>query len=479
VIDIADWKTKYLDALRQSEVDERRWKNEEAMLRRLINRLCAAAIGIDERLDVQLTKIADANRRNADVAELAARQDSLADTLKMLERTPTGRSPIDLTLTGSFNVGRPAAVAPPPAPTAAASAPPRAAAVTPAQLNAVRAATNRVIGELAVSGTPEPQLASIRAAVAAANSDAALAASLSAVADAVAERAREVAAERVAAAAVLRQVTERLEEMAEYIGSLGGERQARLDAAAALSIGVQSQFRSLSKDLASAADLAALRALVAERLEGVARQVREFHDRESERAGDAAARVERMRERIGELERETRDLSRNLEQERRRSRIDPLTRIANNGAFAERLAEELARWRRFGTAVSLLLWDIDRFKLINDTYGHRVGDAVLREVAACLAGRVRTTDLVARYGGEEFAMLLVGSTTAQAIALAEELRTAVGALGFHFKGTPVVVTLSCGITELREGDTADSAFDRADKALYRAKDGGRNRHEVG
>jgi diguanylate cyclase len=476
VIDSADWKTKYLDALRQSEVDERRWKNEEAMFRRLINRLCAAAIGIDERLDAQLTKIADANRRNADVAELAARQDSLADTLKMLERTPAGRTPIDLTLTGSFKVGRPAAAAPA-APAAAAPAKP--APASPAELRAIRAATNRVIGELAVSGTPEAQLATIRAGVAAASSDATLATALTAVADAVAERAREVAAERVAAAAVLKQVTERLAEMAEYIAGLGGERQDRLDAAAALSVGLQSQVRSLSKDLASAADLAALRALVAERLEGVARQVREFHDRESERFDEAAARAERMRERIGELERESRDLARSLEQERRRSRIDPLTRIANNGAFSERLAEELARWRRFGTPVSLLLWDVDRFKLINDTYGHRVGDAVLREVAACLAARIRTTDLVARYGGEEFAMLLVGSSTAQAVALADELRAAIAALGFHFKGTPVGVTLSCGITELREGDTAESAFDRADKALYRAKDNGRNRHEVG
>ena len=82
---------------------------------------------------------------------------------------------------------------------------------------------------------------------------------------------------------------------------------------------------------------------------------------------------------------------------------------------------------------------------------------------------------MARYGGEEFGMLLVGTGAGEALALAEELRLAIAALGFHFKGTPVFVTASCGITELKDSDTPASAFDRADRALYVAKDNGRNR----
>ena len=139
------------------------------------------------------------------------------------------------------------------------------------------------------------------------------------------------------------------------------------------------------------------------------------------------------------------------------------------------LAEELARMPRFHTPAALLLWDIDRFKAVNDNYGHRVGDAVLREVAACLAGRLRATDMVARFGGEEFVVLLFGASLTEAMEIAEEMRHTIASLGFHFKGTPVPVTASCGLTDLRDGDSASTAFDRADRALYRAKDSGRDR----
>ena len=123
----------------------------------------------------------------------------------------------------------------------------------------------------------------------------------------------------------------------------------------------------------------------------------------------------------------------------------------------------------------LAAWDIDLFKKINDAYGHRAGDKVLRIVAECLSGRVRDTDFVARYGGEEFVMLLAGTGTADALTVVEQIRESVGKLGFHFRGVPVSVSISCGLTAFREGDSADDAFDRADKALYKAKADGRNR----
>ncbi|MBS0394546.1 MAG: GGDEF domain-containing protein, partial [Proteobacteria bacterium] len=153
----------------------------------------------------------------------------------------------------------------------------------------------------------------------------------------------------------------------------------------------------------------------------------------------------------------------------------PLTRVANRASLDERLAEELARFRRFKSPVCVLVWDVDHFKAINDTCGHRGGDAVLREVATCLAQGRREVDFLARFGGEEFVTLLVGTPLADAVAVAEQMRAAVEALRFHFRGAPVPVTVSCGLTELRDGDSAESVFDRADAALYRAKAAGRNR----
>ena len=159
-----------------------------------------------------------------------------------------------------------------------------------------------------------------------------------------------------------------------------------------------------------------------------------------------------------------------------RASHDMLTALPNRAAFEERLHEELERWKRFRTPVSMLVWDIDRFKKINDTYGHRAGDRVLREVANCFANRLRASDFIARIGGEEFCTLLVGTETEAALRVANELREAVAGLKLLFHGQPVRVTVSCGVTSLRDSDGADGGtiFERADAALYRAKDGGRN-----
>lgn len=457
--DPTDWKTKHLNSLREMELEERRWRALEQVLRRLVNRLCAAAMGIDPRLDTQLSKLAEANRRGADVTELGARHDSLSDTLKALDSNFGSATLTDLQATIPASRTQ--------------SAPPAAAPAV--NLAAIRAAAAKLLERIAAHDPTDTRIADIKGQLASAGNDAAFAGVLARMADLVGELGADVARERAAAAAVLGQVTERLEEMANYIGSLNDERRARLDDADTLNTAVLSQVGSLSAEARNASDLPTLRALVASGLESVATQVRDFHAREGKRSGEQSARAETLRARITELERESRELNRTLDLERRHSRLDPLTKIANRPAFDERFTEELGRLKRFHTPVALLLWDIDRFKGINDSYGHRVGDAVLREVAACLAVRLRSTDLVARYGGEEFGMLLVGSTLAEVTALAEELRQSIAALGFHFKGTPVAVTASCGITELKEGDTAASAFDRADGALYRAKEAGRNR----
>ena len=151
-----------------------------------------------------------------------------------------------------------------------------------------------------------------------------------------------------------------------------------------------------------------------------------------------------------------------------------MTGIANRKSFEERIAQDIARKPGAEPRVVMLLWDLDNFKVINDSYGHRAGDIVLRSVAACFLAAVRGDDFVARIGGEEFVMLLAGTKIAQALLVANQVRTAVEALRFHFRGTPVRVTVSCGLAELKERDGASTVFDRADSALYRAKQGGKN-----
>ena len=182
-----------------------------------------------------------------------------------------------------------------------------------------------------------------------------------------------------------------------------------------------------------------------------------------------------MRTRISELESEAKRLHHQLQDEQRLSTLDALTNIPNRLAYEKRVAEELQRWQRFNQPTCIAVLDVDHFKRINDAYGHRAGDRVLRAVAECLASRIRGTDFIARYGGEEFVMILPGTKLEAAVGLIEATRLAIAGIGFHFRGAPLAITISSGVTAFLSGDSPGAAFDRADKALYQAKDSGRNR----
>jgi diguanylate cyclase len=187
------------------------------------------------------------------------------------------------------------------------------------------------------------------------------------------------------------------------------------------------------------------------------------------------SRNEQMRSRIAQLEAEANRLHDELKDEQRASTIDVLTKIPNRLAYEKRIDEELKRWQRFRQPTCIAVWDVDHFKRINDSYGHRAGDRVLLAVAECLSGRIRGTDFLARYGGEEFVMILPGTRLDDALRVIDEMRIAVSNIGFHFRGNPVSITISSGVTVIADADSAGSAFERADKALYQAKEDGRNR----
>ncbi len=169
-----------------------------------------------------------------------------------------------------------------------------------------------------------------------------------------------------------------------------------------------------------------------------------------------------------ELEQHARDLD-------LRASTDALTGVANRLKFDQELAAEIARATRYGTPLSLVMCDIDRFKAINDTHGHQAGDSVLVALCRLIARNTRKSDLLARWGGEEFLVLARNCGAADALQLAEKLRQVVETGTFGAVGA---LTCSFGVTQFRDGDTAQSALARADAALYRAKANGRNRVET-
>ncbi|MEK6611767.1 MAG: GGDEF domain-containing protein, partial [Gemmatimonadota bacterium] len=157
---------------------------------------------------------------------------------------------------------------------------------------------------------------------------------------------------------------------------------------------------------------------------------------------------------------------------------DSLTLVLNRRALTVRLASELERARRYDSVITLLMVDLDNFKLVNDTHGHLVGDDVLRDVAALLQHAVRTMDVVARYGGEEFVVVLPETSLAGATTFAERIRENVEAATFAgSRGEPLKLTASIGVSSYPSTtvQTVDDLFARADEALYRAKADGRNR----
>ena len=156
---------------------------------------------------------------------------------------------------------------------------------------------------------------------------------------------------------------------------------------------------------------------------------------------------------------------------------DALTGIWNRRQIDQDLEAAVKHAHRSGSALSVLLVDVDHFKSVNDRYGHAMGDEVLRAVAACLSAKLRAGDQVARYGGEEFLLLLPGATLAQASVLAERLRVALQGLGVLPDGGQAL-TASFGLAVWRAGETADQLVRRADLAMYRAKAAGRNRMEA-
>jgi len=146
--------------------------------------------------------------------------------------------------------------------------------------------------------------------------------------------------------------------------------------------------------------------------------------------------------------------------------FDRLTSVYNRYMFEELLHKEISRAVRYERPLSLIMADVDYFKQINDTYGHKTGDAVLAGLAGALKHSVRESDYVARWGGEEFVVILPDTTRSQACLLAENLRRIVEGIVFE---SGVGITCSFGVTALREDDTLSTVFNRIDTALYRAK----------
>lgn len=154
---------------------------------------------------------------------------------------------------------------------------------------------------------------------------------------------------------------------------------------------------------------------------------------------------------------------------------DPLTQMLNRRAWNSALDREIKRARRYRLSLSIIMFDFDFFKTVNDQYGHRAGDETLKTISRSIRQELRDEDILCRYGGEEFLILLTGATLDNAQHSADRFRQRVAATPIHFEDMQFHITCSMGVAEYNAGmDTPESLVSRADKALYQAKNNGRN-----
>lgn len=274
--------------------------------------------------------------------------------------------------------------------------------------------------------------------------------------------------------AYLQQLNERLEAFQSNLQAASEGHAAR-----AMDTQIREQVDGLQTSVQEAADLNDLKQVLENHLEGLLGTMDQHQKQRDAREQEVAGRLKSLAERVAHMEQEALGYREHLEEQRQKALIDPLTGLPNRAAWTERLEHEIAQWQQHGNTLSLAMLDLDHFKRINDNYGHLAGDKVLKIIATVLRKRMRGNDFIARFGGEEFVLLLPATPPAVGAKLLENLRASIEACPFHFKGERVTITISMGLAAFRPGEHSDLVLKRADQALYRAKNAGRNRVELG
>ena len=274
--------------------------------------------------------------------------------------------------------------------------------------------------------------------------------------------------------AYLKQLNERLESFQNNLQAASEGHAEGRSAADDLHSQLREHVDGLQNSVQDAVDLNSLKHLLENRLEGLLGTIDQHQQQRIAREQEVAAHLQGLAERIASMEQQAQGYHEHLEEQRQKALIDPLTGLPNRAAWGERLQHEVEQWQTHGKPLLIAMLDLDHFKRINDGYGHLAGDKVLKIIATQLRKHLRSVDFIARFGGEEFVLLMPDTPLASGLHLIEKLRAAIEACPFHFKGEPVTITTSIGVSAFRTGDRSDHVLKRADEALYRAKQRGRN-----
>ncbi|MDX1557434.1 MAG: diguanylate cyclase [Marinobacter sp.] len=478
------WKEKYLQELESADNREKQWKAERNTLERMLVRTSLASEGQAPELDRLLARIRkDLRKKRVDVDAWKELQDQIDRQVALLDerQSANDRKP-------SFFSRKPREQEPqqqqqahpeplPENPEPAGPAPGNAQDI---EDNAQRLRIARRVGQLlgqmltqvSLEPAAEARARSLQQSLLASNDWEELREGLNHVAElviaAVTRSKREFED-------FLKRLDERLELLREHFSAQSSAQSGRLHASEDLDREIREEIERVGQRLQESDNLQDLKQSVSRHLASIGQAVGRFRTQETERERVLSGQLEAMQEKVAAMEAHSEQMQEQVRKERLRAMTDLLTELPNREAWQERLSFEYNRWQRYSHPLTVGVLDIDLFKRINDSYGHKAGDRVLQLVAKEFRERLRTTDFVARFGGEEFVVLFPETEPADARSVVDKLREHVGKLPFHFRGEPVTVTFSAGLAGFVAGDTEESVFDRADRALYQAKDAGRDR----
>ncbi|MDM7322179.1 MAG: diguanylate cyclase [Gammaproteobacteria bacterium] len=445
-----DWKRRYLDTLHTLEERDERLSMAEELLRLALGRLTLAAEKayplLEARLSALRQEVKAAPEGRLPLRRLLAQLNELVGELRTLE-------------TRSEEVERKSQVAPAESP----------------DLDERAALARRFLAALlekvVLTHELEQRKSDLLEALGELPGKGATTVLIDRAAGLINDMRKQLEHEKNDLAGFLKQLTDTLNELDRDVQSVHDDTGTRL----ALHDAVDSQMRGLEQDITAVNDVNQLKAIISTRLDRLRAHMASLRDSENRLLQRMEQKTAAMRGRILLLEKEAAGLRESLRASYERMLIDALTGIPNRLALDARLKLELARFKRHKQPLTLAVWDIDHFKAINDTFGHKAGDKALRIVAQKLAQEVRETDFVARYGGEEFIMLFINTSMVDALPKAERIREAIAAAPFRYGDKPLRITLSCGLSQLRAQESIETLFERADQALYTAKQAGRNR----
>ena len=498
----ASWRDRYLELAEQSDAERDSHQQAERELLRLITRLCLACQGFDEILDPHLKRLHKA-ARDGGGGKLQQQAQDLGDALVQANDERLGGGLLERVLQHSrlgsgqikqaLKQWRRCAAAP--SKVSDKELDELAALLFPSADGEADAASggglfsrllqrggtppNQVLLELIAAmqwpNALQQDVQQLQSSLGPQAADDAWIEVVRQISDMAVNAVDRVSQDAQAAGVFLEQLSERLQAIDSFVNEDGERRRVSREAGMKLGRAVSDEVGGLSDDMRSHTDLEGLRAQVLSALDRIQGHVAGHIGEEAQRSMEAERQAALMGKQLEQLEKETYDLRRQVARSHHQAMSDPLTNLPNRRAYEERAAQELARWKRFGEPLSLVVWDIDNFKQINDSFGHKAGDRALALIARILKESLRETDFIARYGGEEFVVLLPGAAPEDALKVAELMRKAVASAGMHSHNKPVEITISGGLGSLQAEESIEQLFERADKAMYQAKRQGKNR----